>query len=81
MRQSRLRALEIEDIMATKNILVRRVNDLEAAVSRLFTGVAPPAKKKRRKAKKAKVVRKAKKATKRVHKAVRKTARKAKRAA
>ena len=35
--------------------LAQRAGELEAAVTRLFTGVAPPKKKKRRKAKKAKV--------------------------
>ena len=59
-------------------MLSRRVNELEDAVARLFTGTPPVKKtKKRRKPKKAKVVRKAKKAAKRVGKAVRKAVRKA----
>jgi hypothetical protein len=45
-----------------KSPLARRVDELEEAVTRLFTGVAPPGKRKRRKAKKAKVVKRAKKA-------------------
>jgi len=55
-----------------KSLLAERVNELEEAVTRLFTGAAPSKKKKRRKAKKAKVVKKAKKAAK-------KTSRKARR--
>jgi hypothetical protein len=61
-----------------KSILAQRAGELEDAVTRLFTGVAPAKKKKRRKAKKAKVVKKTKKAAKKAKKAVKKAARKAK---
>jgi hypothetical protein len=47
-----------------KSKLAQRASELEEAVTRLFTGVAPAKKKKRKKAKKAKVVKKAKKAVK-----------------
>ena len=42
--------------------LAQRAQELEDAVARLFSGVAPAKKKARRKAKKPKVVKKAKKA-------------------
>ena len=60
--------------MATKKSkLVQRAQELEDAVARLFSGVAPAKKKtKKRKAKKAKVVKKAKKAAKKAKKAVKK---------
>ena len=60
--------------MATKTgKLVQRAQELEDAVARLFSGVAPAKKKtKKRKAKKTKVVKKAKKAAKKAKKAVKK---------
>ena len=62
-----------------KSVLARRVNELEDAVTRLFTGTgpAPKAKKKKRKAKKAAA--KVKKAAKKVVKKAKKAAKKAKR--
>jgi hypothetical protein len=61
-----------------KSKLVQRAQELEDAVARLFTGVAPAKKKSsKRKARKAKVVKKAKKAAKKVKKAAKKAAKKA----
>ena len=61
-----------------KSKLAQRASELEEAVTRLFTGVAPAKKKKRRKAKKAKVVVKAKKAVKKVAKKAKRKAKKKK---
>ena len=55
------------------------MNELEAAVTRLFTGTPPPPKS--RKAKRPKVVRKAKSAVRKIKKATRKTVKKARKAA
>ena len=58
---------------STSSKLVQRAQELEDAVARLFSGVAPAKKKtKKRKAKKAKVVKKARKAVKKAKKAVKK---------
>jgi hypothetical protein len=67
---------------AKKSVLAQRVNELENAVTRLFTGEAPAPKKapRKRKAKKAKTMKKAaKKVARKVKKAVRKAKRKARR--
>ena len=58
-----------------KSVLVQRVNELEDAVTRLFTGEPPAAKAKASKAKKRRKAKKAKKAG--VKKAVKKAAKKA----
>jgi len=71
-----------------KSVLVQRVNELEDAVTRMFTGEPPaaaPKKRKKRKAKKAakkasKPAKKAKKSRKGGKKAAKKTKRKAKKA-
>jgi hypothetical protein len=63
---------------STSSKLVQRAQELEDAVARLFSGVAPAKKKaKKRKAKKAKVVKKAKKAVKKAKKAAKKAVKKA----
>ena len=63
---------------STSSKLVQRAQELEDAVARLFTGVAPAKKKaKKRKTKKAKVVKKAKAAAKKVAKKAKKAAKKA----
>ena len=60
-----------------KSKLAQRASELEDAVARLFTGVAPAKKKKRKKAKKAKIVKKAKSVAKKaVKKAKRKVSKK-----
>jgi hypothetical protein len=65
-----------------KSVLVQRVNELEDAVTRMFTGEPPaPAAKPRRKAKKAKKAGKAKKTARKAVKKAKKAARKAKRKA
>jgi hypothetical protein len=67
---------------AKKSVLAQRVNELENAVTRLFTGEAPAPKKapRKRKAKKAKTMKKAaKKVVRKAKKAVRKAKRKARR--
>ena len=67
-----------------KSVLAQRVNELEEAVTRMFTGEPPaPKAKKRRKAKRrpAKAAKKVKKAAKKTKKAAKKVVRKAKRKA
>jgi hypothetical protein len=65
-----------------KSKLVARAQELEDAVARLFSGVAPPAKKtKKRKSKKAKVVKKAKSTARKTRKAAKGAVRKGKKAA
>jgi hypothetical protein len=64
-----------------KSVLAQRVNELETAVTRLFTGEAPaPKKAPRRKAKVKKAKKAAKKVARKAKKAVRKAKRKAKKA-
>jgi hypothetical protein len=63
---------------STSSKLVQRAQELEDAVARLFSGVAPAKKKtKKRKARKAKVVKKARKAVKKAKKAAKKAVKKA----
>ena len=70
---------------AKKSVLAQRVNELEEAVTRMFTGEPPaPKAKKRRKAKRTpakKAKKAAKKVAKKAKKAAKKVARKAKRKA
>jgi predicted S18 family serine protease len=75
-----------EHFMAAKkkSVLARRVNELEDAVTRLFTGEPPaakPAKRKKAKRKASKIKKAAKKVAGKVKKAAKKVARKAKRKA
>jgi predicted S18 family serine protease len=77
-----------EHFMAAKkkSVLARRVNELEDAVTRLFTGEPPaaapkPAKRKKAKRKASKVKKAAKKVAGKVKKAAKKLVRKAKRKA